>query len=68
VQGGKVETVARNEIEELVVSPLSLMPEGWEKQLGEQELVDLLSYLVLEGPLEDREPHTIPDTPPAGQQ
>jgi putative membrane-bound dehydrogenase-like protein len=68
VQGGKVETVARNQIEELVVSPLSLMPEGWEKQLGEQELVDLLSYLVLEGPLEDREPHTIPDTPPAGKQ
>jgi putative heme-binding domain-containing protein len=63
LQGGKEETIARSEIDELVVSPLSLMPEGWEKQLPEQELVDLMHFLTLDGPPEDPQSKRLPETP-----
>jgi putative membrane-bound dehydrogenase-like protein len=63
LQGGKDETIARSDIDELVVSPLSLMPEGWEKQLGEQELVDLMHFLTLDGPPGDPQSKRLPDTP-----
>jgi hypothetical protein len=46
-----------------VVSPLSLMPEGWEKQLPEQELVDLMHFLTLDGPPEDPQSKRLPETP-----
>src|SRR5690606_36077723 len=39
-QGGKLETIARADVEEIVVSPLSLMPEGIEKQYSKQEIAD----------------------------
>lgn len=48
LQGGKKEIVPREEIDELVVSPLSLMPEGLEKQLKEDEIIDLFSFLTLD--------------------
>src|SRR6185437_15892070 len=41
VQGGKLETVARDDVEAMKVSELSLMPEGLEKQLKPQEIADL---------------------------
>lgn len=63
LQGGKTETIAANQIDELTVSPLSLMPEGWEKQLSEQELIDLLSFLVLEGEPDKPGVGTLPGTP-----
>ncbi len=63
LQGGKVETIAANQIDEMTVSPLSLMPEGWEKQLNEQELIDLLSFLVLEGPPDQTGVAKLPGTP-----
>ncbi len=53
VQGGKRETIAKNEIEERSTSPLSLMPEDLEKQLSEQEIVDLFSFLCLDKPPTD---------------
>lgn len=46
MQGGKLETLPRDQIEELKISPLSLMPEGLEKQLQPQELADLFAYLT----------------------
>jgi putative heme-binding domain-containing protein len=48
IQGGKLETVARADIEETRLSPLSLMPEDLEKQLSERELADLFAFLALE--------------------
>lgn len=63
VQGGKREVVPREEVEEVVVSQLSLMPEGIEKQLTPQELVDLLAFLCLDRPPEDAAARTIPGTP-----
>jgi putative heme-binding domain-containing protein len=63
LQGGKEEAIARDQIEEMVTSPLSLMPEGWEKQLSEQEVVDLLHFLTLDGPPEQPQSKRLPDTP-----
>lgn len=48
IQGGKVETIARDDIEAMVESKLSLMPEELEKQLPPQELLDLFAYLTLD--------------------
>ena len=44
-QLGKEETVLRNEIESLLASKQSLMPQGIEKSTTRQELADLISYL-----------------------
>jgi uncharacterized protein len=46
---GKKQTVLRDEIDELVSSNKSLMPDGFEKQLSRQELTDLLEFLTQRG-------------------
>jgi putative membrane-bound dehydrogenase-like protein len=56
---GKEETLARDQIEEFVRSPLSLMPQGIENTLSRQELADLLAYLKGEA---ETEPPAIPPT------
>ena len=42
--------VAREDIEELIASRKSVMPEGFEKQISEQQLTDLLEFLTDTGP------------------
>lgn len=64
VQGGKQEIIPRDDIEELAISPLSLMPEGLEKQVTEEELVDLFAYLTLDRPPSDPEARLIPGAAP----
>jgi putative heme-binding domain-containing protein len=59
-QGGKLETVPRDDVEEMRVSKLSLMPEGVENQLQAQELADLFAFLTLDRPPEDPEAKPIP--------
>ncbi len=63
VQGGKRETVAREDVDEVSVSNLSLMPEGLEKQLTPQELADLFAYICLDLPPSDPKARRIPGTP-----
>ena len=63
LQGGKVETMAREEIDEMTVSPLSMMPEGLEKQLTPEELSDLFAFLVLDRPPSDPEARYLPGAP-----
>ncbi len=46
---GKKHSVLREDIDELVASPKSLMPEGFEKQIKPDELVDLLEFLAERG-------------------
>ena len=41
--------VAREDIEELIASRKSVMPEGFEKQIDEQQLIDLLEFLTDKG-------------------
>jgi putative membrane-bound dehydrogenase-like protein len=44
-QGGKEMVIPRDEIDELRSSGLSLMPEGLERQIPQQEMADLLSFI-----------------------
>jgi putative heme-binding domain-containing protein len=44
--GGKLETIPRDTIDELVENRVSLMPEGLERQLTPQEVADLIAYLM----------------------
>ncbi len=46
---GKKQTILREDIEELVASPLSLMPVGFEKQLDVTQMADLLAFLTQRG-------------------
>ncbi len=63
LQGGKVEAIPRLAIEELSVSPLSLMPEGFETQLRPDELADLFAFLTLDKPPGDPNARPLPGTP-----
>jgi putative membrane-bound dehydrogenase-like protein len=49
-QEGKEETILRTDIEELVASGKSLMPEGLEKDLSPAQLLDLLAFLAAHDP------------------
>ena len=53
VQGGKQEIIARDDIDELKVSEVSLMPEQVERQLAPQEIADLFAFLTLDKPPSD---------------
>ena len=61
-QGGKLETIARADIDEISISPLSLMPEGIEKQYQPQEIIDLFAFLTLDKPPSDPSGRKIPGT------
>lgn len=60
VQGDKQEIIARADVEEVVPSKLSLMPEGLEKQLKPEEMVDLFAYICLDKPPEDASAKWLP--------
>ncbi|MCE9606624.1 MAG: dehydrogenase [Planctomycetia bacterium] len=53
LQGGKLETIARADVDEIEISKLSLMPEGVEVQFKPQELIDLFAFLKLDKPPTD---------------
>jgi len=53
LQGGKLETIARDDVDAMKTSDTSLMPEGIEKQLSQEEILDLFAYLTLTKPPED---------------
>jgi putative heme-binding domain-containing protein len=62
-QGGKIETIARGDVDQMARSKLSYMPEDVEKQLRPQEIADLFAYLCLDRPPEDAKAKKIPGTP-----
>ncbi len=62
-QGGKLETIPRDKIEESKISELSMMPEGIEKQLSPQELADLFAFITLDKPPENPEAKRLPGAP-----
>ena len=45
---GKLEIIPRDEIDEFKLNELSLMPEGLEKQLTPQEIIDLFAFITLD--------------------
>ena len=46
---GKKHSILHEDIDELVASPKSLMPEGFEKQIPQQAIMDLLEFLTQRG-------------------
>lgn len=64
VQGGKLETIARDDVAAQKLSKVSLMPEGLEKQLKPQELRDLFAYITLDKPPTDKDAAYIPGAGP----
>ncbi|MBA3315722.1 MAG: c-type cytochrome [Planctomycetaceae bacterium] len=63
LQGGKTEAIPRDSIEEDVLSPVSLMPEGLERQLSPQEMADLFAFLSLDKPPSDQDAKRLPGAP-----
>jgi putative heme-binding domain-containing protein len=63
IQGGKLESIPRDEIEEANVSSKSLMPEGLETQMTAQEIADLFALLTLEKSPGTQPNSLIPETP-----
>jgi uncharacterized protein len=62
---GKEHVILRNDIEDLVASKKSLMPDGFEKQIPAQGFADLLAFLTQRGkflPLDLRKAATIVST------
>lgn len=59
-QGGKAVAIPRDQIEQVRVSRLSLMPEGLERQLSRQELLDLFAFLTLDKPPSDPSAKRLP--------
>ncbi len=62
-QGGKQETIARKDVDTVSVSKLSLMPEGLEKQLTRQELIDLFEFLMWDKNPSDPAAKRLPGSP-----
>lgn len=60
LQGGKLETVARGDVDQMEVSKLSMMPENLEKQLKPEELADLFAFLTLDKPPSDPSARRLP--------
>jgi putative membrane-bound dehydrogenase-like protein len=46
---GKKQTILRSNIDEMIASPKSLMPDGFEKQLSRKDLTNLLEFLTQRG-------------------
>lgn len=64
MQGGKLETIARADVEEMKTSSLSLMPEDLEQQLKPQELADLFALLTLDKPPSNPAARRLPGAEP----
>ncbi len=58
--GGKLESIARGDVDAVKVSELSLMPEGLEKQLQPQEIADLFAFIALDKHPDDPQARQIP--------
>ena len=60
IQGGKQEVIARADIDEFKVSEISLMPEQLEKQLSQQEIIDLFAFITLDKHPSDQSAKRLP--------
>ncbi|HVX14560.1 MAG TPA: PVC-type heme-binding CxxCH protein [Pirellulales bacterium] len=59
-QGGKLETIARPDIDQMETSKLSLMPENLEQQLKPEEIADLFAFITLDKPPDDPTAQQLP--------
>ncbi|WP_169972954.1 PVC-type heme-binding CxxCH protein [Tautonia rosea] len=63
LQGGERAVIPRDQVEEVQVSPVSLMPENLEEQITPSEMADLIAFLCLDRAPEDPEARPIDGTP-----
>ncbi|QEG41159.1 PVC-type heme-binding CxxCH protein [Roseimaritima ulvae] len=63
VQGGKQESISRDDIEVYKINDVSMMPEELEKQLTAQEIADLFALLALDKPPSDPTAKKLPGAP-----
>jgi len=63
VQGGKLEIVPMDEVDEVRDNAQSLMPEGLETQMSPEELADLFALLSIENPVDSGNSRVIAGTP-----
>jgi putative heme-binding domain-containing protein len=63
LQGGERAVISRDQVEEVQVSPVSLMPENLEEQITPAEMADLFAFLCLDRAPEDPEARPIDGTP-----
>ena len=64
IQGGKVESIARGQVDQVKTAEVSLMPEEIEKQLTAQEIADLFAFLCLDKPPTDPTAKPLPGAGP----
>ncbi|WP_437191778.1 PVC-type heme-binding CxxCH protein [Planctomicrobium sp. SH527] len=63
IQGGKLETIPRSQIEADKLSELSMMPDELERTMTPQELADLFAFLALDLPPEAPNAKLLPGAP-----
>lgn len=63
LQGGRVATLARDDIDEMKKTAISLMPEDVETQLSAQEIADLFAFLALDKHPSDPTAKKLPGAP-----
>jgi putative heme-binding domain-containing protein len=64
LQGGKLETIPREQVDAMKTPEVSLMPEDVEKQLAPQEIADLFAFLCLDKPPTDPAAKPLPGAGP----
>ena len=64
IQGGKLETIPRDQVDQFKTAEVSLMPEEIEKQLSPQEIADLFAFLCLDKPPSDPSAKPLPGAGP----
>jgi putative heme-binding domain-containing protein len=64
LQGGKLETIPRDQIDQVKISNVSLMPEDLDKQLTPREITDLFAFLCLDKPPSDPTSKALPGAGP----
>ncbi|MFQ5733934.1 MAG: dehydrogenase, partial [Planctomycetaceae bacterium] len=60
VQGGKLETIARGDVDIAKESQVSMMPEDLEKQLKPNEIADLFAFITLDKHPKDKTARQLP--------
>ncbi len=64
LQGGKLESIPRDQVNQMKTADVSLMPEEVEKQLSPQEIADLFAFLCLDRPPSDPAAKPLPGSGP----
>ncbi len=67
-QGGKLETIPRDQVEQVKTAEVSLMPEEIEKQISPREIADLFAFLCLDKLPSDPSAKSLPGAGPIVRQ